>query len=85
MVTVLEFFPLQRVNAVPNDATAINNRSFSNNALTTCIWLDNTPENQKIGKANVYAIIDLIKSFVKDSDMAVKRSYGNYGTLIVID
>ena len=80
MATILEYFSLGKINSVSNNAMAMNNRSFQNNALTTCMWDVNAPGNQELGKQKVWAVAELITTFATDSEAAEKRAYGNYGT-----
>ncbi|KAL5487872.1 hypothetical protein ACEPAI_5980 [Sanghuangporus weigelae] len=83
MATILEYFSLGKINTISNNAMAMNNRSFQNNALTSCRWDSNTPENQEIGKKKVRATAELVTSFANDSDAADKRAYGNYADEMV--
>ncbi|KAH8118528.1 FAD-binding domain-containing protein [Phellopilus nigrolimitatus] len=78
LAVVFEYFPLDKINSVPNDAMAFNNRSKEKNILSTCSWGDHTPENQSIGRDKVYAITDLIANFEEDEEAAKTRAYGNY-------
>ncbi|EJD01265.1 FAD-binding domain-containing protein [Fomitiporia mediterranea MF3/22] len=78
VASIFEFFPPDKINSVPNDATAMNNRSFQKNVLTSSFWDENTPVNQKTGRQKVYTITELITNVAKDADVLEKRGYGNY-------
>lgn len=78
MGCVFEYFPHEKTLSVPNDANAINNRTNRLNVLTHSMWLENTPENVKIGRENVRTVTDYIASLQTDVHSARYRAYGNY-------
>lgn len=78
MLCIFEYFSGKTIDAVPSNATAMYNRSFQKNSLAVCLWDENTPENQTIGRQKCYTISDLVSSFTKDTELARKRAYGNY-------
>ena len=81
MGSVFEYFPHEKTLSVPNDATAMGNRTPDLNVLTHSMWFENTPENTAIGKENVRAVIDYIAGLQEDVHTARYRAYGNYCTL----
>ena len=78
MGSVFEYFPHEKTLSVSNDATAMNNRSTQLNVLTHSMWTENTPENTKIGKENVRAVVDYIANLQADVHTARYRAYANY-------
>ncbi|KAI5124786.1 hypothetical protein M0805_005420 [Coniferiporia weirii] len=80
VAAIFEYFPLDKVNAVPKNAMAFDNRTTSQNVLVNCIWDEHTPENSKTGRDKVYAVSDLITSFEKDLEVSEARAYGNYAS-----
>ena len=77
---VFEYFVLNKVASVPHGTMAFDNRGTHQNVLGTCVWQENTPENQAIGREKCYAMTDVIAGFQTDIEFSKTRSYGNYGT-----
>lgn len=79
LAVLFELYPLGKINSVSNDSTAFNIRGPANNVLCMSLWDDNTPENGKVGKSNVYSITDIISMAEQKPEVSQDRAYGNYG------
>lgn len=79
LAVLFELYPLGKINSVSNDAAAFNIRGPASNVLCMSLWDENTPENGKIGKENVYAITDIISKAEQKPEASQTRAYGNYG------
>lgn len=77
-----EYFPINKVIAVPRDAMAFENRTTSQNVMVSCSWDSHdsiTPEDGlKIAREKVYTVAHLIAGFERDAKAAETRAYGNY-------
>ncbi|KAL5487869.1 hypothetical protein ACEPAI_5977 [Sanghuangporus weigelae] len=74
---VFEFYPLQKVNSVADNAMAFNLRGAESNIFTITAWDDDSQEAAERGKEATYAVTDVVSN-TECRTAGSKRSYGNY-------
>jgi hypothetical protein len=74
---VFDYFPLAKINSVPNGKTAFR-RTSGSNVLIISTWLNDTIENLNYGSNAVSELSNIISK--GQSEFSQNVGYGNYGT-----
>lgn len=72
-VLLMEYFPLHKVNSVPDDATAFR-RGLRPNVLAVVYWKDDTPEKSRYARDAAHSISGIIA----EASTVEAMGYGNY-------
>jgi hypothetical protein len=74
-----EYFPLAKINSVPDDATACHRIPYPN-VLNVIRWKDNTAENMKWAQITSRKVTEIVTSRNEELLGSLKvEGYGNYG------
>jgi len=76
---VFDYFPLAKINSVPNGRTAFR-RASASNVLIMSIWKNDTAENLEQGRNVAYELSDIISK--GQSGITENVGYGNYGAFV---
>jgi hypothetical protein len=75
---VQEYFPLKKINSVPNGKTAFVRRKYGNLGITA-IWTNDTPENTVYGRNCVHEMTKVLLVGQAEEAWNDKSGYGNWG------
>ncbi|PPQ79510.1 hypothetical protein CVT25_003392 [Psilocybe cyanescens] len=72
-----EYFPLQKINSVPRDATAFR-REFASSVLVNLTWDNSVEDRTQEARKHSYELASLISRDGKDMTTAETLGYSNY-------
>lgn len=78
-----EYFPLDKVNAVPRSATAFR-REMVNNVLINISWDGQAGDHTEEARTLSHEIADIINSAQSDMTVSESAGYSNYGQVLFI-
>jgi hypothetical protein len=78
---LLEYFPLKKIQSVPNGTCAFQRPKFSN-AVALLTWKNNTPENLVLARSIAREFASIIAIGQQEYLGQVEQGYGNYGMLV---
>jgi hypothetical protein len=81
---VFEYFPLTKIQSVPNDATAFP-RAVAPNVLANVAWKHDTPDNLKQGRDAVNELTGILAKGQAELPGIDYTAYGNYSRRFTID
>lgn len=73
-----EYFPLQKINSVPRDATAFR-REFASSILVNLTWNNSVQDRTQEARKHSYELASVISRDGKDMTTAETLGYSNYG------
>lgn len=79
VVTAFEYYSLNKVHRIPNDATAFNRLPRAANTFTMVSWKHDDPENQKKARQIATEIVGIIASGQAEHTGKTTVGYNNYG------
>ena len=82
-VVILEFFPLKKIQSIPNGTCAFQRPKF-NNGILVMTWKNNTLENLKLARSIAREFASMVAIGQQKYHVQVEQGYGNYGTLVFL-
>jgi hypothetical protein len=80
-VVILEFFPLKKIQSVPNGTTCAFQRPKFNSGVLLMTWKNNTLENLKVARSIARELASIVALGQQKYIGQIEQGYGNYGTL----
>ena len=82
-VVILEFFPLKKIQSIPNGTCAFQRPKF-NNGVLVMTWKNNTLENLKLARSIAREFASIVAIGQQKYIGQVEQGYGNYGTWVLL-
>ena len=80
-VVILEYFPLKKIQSIPNGTCAFQRPKF-NSGVLVMTWKNNTLENLKLARSIACELGDIVALGQQKYIGQVEQGYGNYGTWV---
>ena len=78
-VVILEYFPLKKIQSIPNGTCAFQRPKF-NSGVLVMTWKNNTLENLKLARSMARELASIVAIGQQKYIGQAEQGYGNYGT-----